>query len=156
MVPECHRRKIEKKSEYASAWHESFCINHAIALAWESIHLCHYIFTLFICRARRLASVFFSRFNHEYNLMCVHYSWHFMSISEATKKFIPKKAVPNYEWYTLWMRCILSCTLFGNFSVDVLSFFSLLYRIQFNLGFHEMYTDPWINVNSFQFEFIYT
>lgn len=124
----------------------SLRVNSLMPLHFYSIHM---------SRAKA-CKCFFSRFNHEYNLMCVHYSWHFMSISEATKKFIPKKAVPNYEWYTLWMRCILSCTLFGNFSVDVLSFFSLLYRIQFNLGFHEMYTDPWINVNSFQFEFIYT
>lgn len=44
------RHQIQSQCRTFRAWAESLCINHAIALAWESIHLCNISFTsLFRC-----------------------------------------------------------------------------------------------------------
>lgn len=53
------RHQIQSQCRTLRAWAESLCINHAIALAWESIHLCNISFTsLFQCVWSRARSHF--------------------------------------------------------------------------------------------------
>lgn len=96
----------------------------------------------------------FFRFNHEYNLICAQYRWHFMPISEAEKNSFRKNMLRHFTdtlyafYHALYSKLFGCCSLFLSIIFDSIWIFmkfisirnkSELFLIWIIRSFHSVY-----------------